>query len=121
MVRFVAGDLCCAGCTADLDMLVSLPAGTKTCPTCGGGDLRDAETTWKEILARGRAAVGKLDKSMGRQILVSAIRQARKNCLLAEFRAGYRRYRAGGDSVSSACWYALYDWDMNDIENLEPA
>jgi len=121
VVRFVAGDLCCAGCTADLDMLVSLPAGTKTCPTCGGGDLRDAETTWKEILARGRAAVGKLDKSMGRQILVSAIRQARKNNLLSEFRDGYRRYRADGDSVFEASRCVLYDLDMSDVEDLDPA
>jgi hypothetical protein len=49
------------------------------------------------------------------QTLRAAIKQARKAGLPQEFRDGYRRYRAEGDSVSLACWAALYDWDMLDV------
>ena len=51
-----------------------------------------------------------------RQHLVAAIKQARKAGLPQEFRDGYRRYRKDGDSVATACWSALYDWDMLDCE-----
>jgi len=49
------------------------------------------------------------------QALRAALKQAKKCGLLQEFRDGYRRYRAEGDSVNEACRCALYDWDMLEV------
>jgi hypothetical protein len=52
------GGLYCAGCSQDGDdFLVSYPAGTSRCPSCGGEDLRDSEPRERAMLARDRAAV----------------------------------------------------------------
>lgn len=47
--------------------------------------------------------------------LKTAIRRAKRYGLLWEFRDAYRAYRREGDSVQTAAWCALYDWDMLDI------
>ena len=132
---FVGGELCCSSCTVHLDSLLALPAGTTRCPTCGG-DLVDAAATWERIQEVMRAfgsvaslgvggeipaiplvLSGKVEPSE-RRVLVSAILRARRCGLPTEFRDGYRRYRAAGDSVAEACWCSLYDWDMLDVEQI---
>jgi hypothetical protein len=51
-LKIAADALCCVGCTAALDTLVELPAGTKTCPTCGDGGLADAAATWAIMIGQ---------------------------------------------------------------------
>jgi hypothetical protein len=56
-MKIAADALCCVGCTAALDILVELPAGTKTCPTCGDGGLADAAATWAIMIGEQLAAL----------------------------------------------------------------
>ena len=51
-------------------------------------------------------------------ILRLACRQARKAGVFLDFRRFYRQYRMAGDSVETACWRALYDWDALDVDEM---